>query len=500
MTAVLTPAPKAQFFTNNGAPLVGGKLYSYAAGTTTPLATYTTYAGNVANTNPVILDSRGEANVWLTSGVLYKLALYDADNALIWTVDNVSSINDGIFSGPVSGTTGTFSGALTAASGTFSGAVSGTTGTFSGAVSGTTGTFSGAVSGTTGTFSGNVQMASANGGQLAGLRNKIINGNMGIFQRGTTAVTTSGNYGPADRWVTLVVGDTFSTARGSFVSGDTLYDTGGAQFYTEIGVTSVANAANFTNIQQKIEDVRLLAGQTVTVSFWAKAAGSGLTIGLEITQQFGTGGSPSTQVTGTGQSQLLTTSWAQYTKTFTVPSINGKTIGTDANCSSTQLIFWLDAGSNFNTRSGSIGQASKTVSIAQVQVEIGSISTPFEFRPNGMELALCQRYYEVMPQAGTGSIQTSIGTGQNTSTTAGSVPITFKVTKRATPALTNSGSLRVSSAAGGDVAVTSTSFIGLGLETAVISYGVASGLVQGYATLFGRVTNTTGEIQISAEL
>jgi hypothetical protein len=152
MTAALTPVPKIQFFANDGTPLVGGKLYSYAAGTTTPLATYTTYAGTVANTNPVILDSRGEADVWLGSA-LYKMALYDADDALIWTVDNISSINSGIFTGPVSGTTGTFSGALTAASGTFSGPVSGTTGTFSSGVSGTTGAFSSAVSGTTGAFS-----------------------------------------------------------------------------------------------------------------------------------------------------------------------------------------------------------------------------------------------------------------------------------------------------------------------------------------------------------
>lgn len=153
MTAALTPVPKIQFFANDGTPLVGGKLYSYAAGTTTPLATYVSYAGTTANTNPVILDSRGEADVWLDNA-LYKLALYDADNALIWTVDNISSVNSGIFTGPVSGTTGTFSGALTAASGAFSGAVSGTTGTFSSGVSGTTGTFSSGVSGTTGAFSG----------------------------------------------------------------------------------------------------------------------------------------------------------------------------------------------------------------------------------------------------------------------------------------------------------------------------------------------------------
>jgi len=93
MTAALTPVPKIQFFADDGTPLVGGKLYSYAAGSTTPLATYTSYSGTVANTNPVILDSRGEANVWLGAGP-YKLALYDSVNALIWTVDNITPVGD----------------------------------------------------------------------------------------------------------------------------------------------------------------------------------------------------------------------------------------------------------------------------------------------------------------------------------------------------------------------------------------------------------------------
>jgi hypothetical protein len=135
MTAALTPPPKAQFFAADGTPLVNGRLYSYVAGTTTPLATYVNSAGITQNTNPVILNSRGEANVWLDNGVLYKLALHDATDALIWTVDNVYANNTGIFTGPVAGTTATFSGALTALSGAFSGPVSGTTGTFSGAAS-----------------------------------------------------------------------------------------------------------------------------------------------------------------------------------------------------------------------------------------------------------------------------------------------------------------------------------------------------------------------------
>jgi len=240
----------------------------------------------------------------------------------------------------------------------------------------------------------NVQMTSANGGQLAGLRNKIINGNMEVFQRGTGAVTTNGAYGPADRWVSSFVGGSISTTQGTFVSGDTLFDTGGAQYFTQIAVTSPGTGAgNFCLLSQNIEDVRLLAGQTVTVSFWAKAASGTPLIGVAIDQFFGTGGSAT--VTGVGQAQALTTTWAKYTKTFSVASVNAKTIG-PSNTSYNACVFWLDAGSDFNTRSGTIGQVSKIISIAQVQVEIGSVSTNFEFRPIGMELALCQRYFQII--------------------------------------------------------------------------------------------------------
>lgn len=87
-TATLSPSPKLQFFDANGNPLVGGKLYSYEAGTSTPLATYADYDGTITNTNPVILNSRGEADVWLSSSY-YKLRLLDSNDVEIWTVDNI---------------------------------------------------------------------------------------------------------------------------------------------------------------------------------------------------------------------------------------------------------------------------------------------------------------------------------------------------------------------------------------------------------------------------
>ena len=86
----ISPQPKLQFFDANGNPLAGGKLYTYAAGTTTPLASYTDSTGSVANANPVILDSRGEASVWLAASQ-YKLALYTSANVLVWTVDGLNA-------------------------------------------------------------------------------------------------------------------------------------------------------------------------------------------------------------------------------------------------------------------------------------------------------------------------------------------------------------------------------------------------------------------------
>jgi microcystin-dependent protein len=81
-----------QFTTTAGAPLIGGKVYTYAAGTTTPLASYTDNTGATANTNPVILDTRGEAAIWL-SPASYKFVLKDSNDVTIWTSDNLGGLN-----------------------------------------------------------------------------------------------------------------------------------------------------------------------------------------------------------------------------------------------------------------------------------------------------------------------------------------------------------------------------------------------------------------------
>ena len=88
--AVVTPTAKAQFIDAAGVPLAGGFLYTYSAGTTTPQATYTDSTAATANSNPIVLDSRGEANIWLSSAD-YKFVLCDSTNTEIWTVDNIAA-------------------------------------------------------------------------------------------------------------------------------------------------------------------------------------------------------------------------------------------------------------------------------------------------------------------------------------------------------------------------------------------------------------------------
>lgn len=115
--AVLAPEPKAQFFYADGTPLVGGKVYTYAAGTSTPLATFTNANAITPNTNPVILDARGECNLWYAPATSYKVILKDADDNLIWSVDNISTYgtiasqnynNVNITGGAITGVTATF--------------------------------------------------------------------------------------------------------------------------------------------------------------------------------------------------------------------------------------------------------------------------------------------------------------------------------------------------------------------------------------------------------
>ena len=126
--ASLTPTPKQQFFDANGDPLVAGKVYTYAGGTTTPIATYTSQTGATANTNPIILDSRGMANIWLQPTIAYKFLITDSNDVQQYTTDNILVPVDNLSFGspPAIGDVAPNSGAFTTLSATLDVTFSGT--------------------------------------------------------------------------------------------------------------------------------------------------------------------------------------------------------------------------------------------------------------------------------------------------------------------------------------------------------------------------------------
>lgn len=252
-------------------------------------------------------------------------------------------------------------------------------------------------------------------------RNKIINGNFDVWQRGTSQ--TNSGYGSADRWQCTNTGTTKVVSRQAFTLGQTEVP-GNPKYFIRHVVTSVSGASNFCVMQQKIEDVAFFGGKTVTVSFWAKA-NSAKNIAIDFYQNFGTSGS--TGITDIGLTSVaLTTAWKKYAITITLPSVSGKTIGANDYL---DLRFWFDCGSAMDSSINTlIGQQSGTFDIAQVQLEEGTVATPFEQRPIGLEVILCQRYFEPLAffvQGYAGTAGDFIGG-----------TCYYKVTKRTTPTVT----------------------------------------------------------------
>ena len=201
-------------------------------------------------------------------------------------------------------------------------------------------------------------------------KNRIINGAMEIWQRGTSLTSSSNQaYGFADRWMTNIAG-TATWSQSADVPSS------GFKYSLSVAGTS----ATYAGIVQRIESNNCsdLSGQSVTVSFWAKQSvgSSGIAMALHHANSADAFGS----VTSIGSTTFtLTSSWAKYSYTFTnLPSgsLNGL-----------QLTIYVNAAS-----------ATDTILYTGVQLEIGSVATEFERRPYGMELQLCQRYYQIYQQ------------------------------------------------------------------------------------------------------
>jgi len=210
-------------------------------------------------------------------------------------------------------------------------------------------------------------------------KNAIINGAFNVWQRGTSISLTNNTYAyGADRFLAYLSfsAGTASFSQQAFTAGAAPVAGYESQYFSRI---TCGSTSTYLEFNQRIEDVRTLAGQTVTFSFWAKSSAA-IVIQPLFNQNFGSGGSGT--VTTAGSNITLTSSWVRYTSTIALPSITGKTVGTNS---------YLNASLTY--ASGTLNSA--TIDIWGVQVEAGSVATAFQTATGTLqgELAACQRYY-----------------------------------------------------------------------------------------------------------
>lgn len=335
-------------------------------------------------------------------------------------------------------------------------------------------------------------------------KNKILNGDFNINQRTFSSASGSalGQYS-FDRWFVTNAGGTYNPTAQTFTPG-TAPVTGYESINFLRNTTSGQSASgDYSLFLQRIEDARTFANQTATISFWAKASSGTPKIGLEIGQNFGAGGSPSTGTDTPIGSVTLSTSWARYSITTNVLSISGKTFGTTANSSYLQLVFWLSAGSSFATRASAIGIQNTTIDVWGVQMEAGSTATAFQTTTGNpaSELAACQRYYISYPNSASDGYAL-LGIGYVASGTAAYFYIKLNQTMRTAPTMTYSAASTFGVHTGGGTltACTSMATNRATADTVWITGNVASGLTTGNSIMLIGNNSNTVKLEASAEL
>ena len=262
------------------------------------------------------------------------------------------------------------------------------------------------------TMTGDLTVPSLNSGPLAGFRNQIINGDFRIFQRGQTGSTTSGY--TADRWLI------YARTPGQIVQYDCdNFNIPGTDSDYYLRLRSAAGENSFT-FEHRIElpgsptvsQGPFVEGSTWTLSFWMYS----LFDSRNVIPQLMLSNSNATASSNVVSFDLHnpTNSWQKYEATVTLPAWTG--IPADATCM--RLRF-----------SGLDNNQQQDIYITQVQLEPGPVATPFEHRPIGTELALCQRYY-------VDDLQSEYGAQPRATGNVGVLNYFFPVEMRATPTCT----------------------------------------------------------------
>jgi hypothetical protein len=320
-------------------------------------------------------------------------------------------------------------------------------------------------------------------------KNKVINGDFGVWQRGTSFTVASDTY-TADRFLVAANGgQTMAFTQQTFTAGTAPVSGYEGKFFYQYAVTGAGSGNSYNQLKTRIEGARTLAGQTATISFWAKGSASYniTTVGY---QNFGTGGSPSSAVLAWSSGNLaVTTSWQRFSYSFTMPSVSGKTFGTNGN---DYVELYINMPTNQTSTTGIWG----------VQLEAGSVATAFQTATGTIqgELSAAQRYYY---RATPASNYSNLALGHAISTTGAMLQTKLPTTMRTRPtAIEYGGTIQIFDG------VTATNITTLQInqdlvtttDIANIRANVSSGLTQYRPYQLSTVTDATAYIGFSAEL
>lgn len=313
-------------------------------------------------------------------------------------------------------------------------------------------------------------------------KNAVINGDFNVWQRGTTFTNPAGDSYTADRFMIdygTATPTSNSVTRQTFTPGTAPVAGYEGTFYFRSTLTTVGTTSRLS-IHHKIENVQTYAGQTVTLSFFAKAD-SARTLAGFVQQNFGSGGS--TTVSTAITSQSVTTAWTRFSMQVAVPSISGKTIGTS---------------SFLNIRLDQAVAAGSVLELWGLQLEAGSTVTAFQTATGNpaSELAACQRYFYLLA-SGTGQL---LANGIYTSATQFNALVQLPVTMRTTPTLSvTTGTNYYSTYNGGSDLLNSLTIFSAGTTVSgVFNSSEAAGTQ--YRPAYLETNNAAAFVAFSAEL
>ncbi|OGO93511.1 MAG: hypothetical protein A3F10_05665 [Coxiella sp. RIFCSPHIGHO2_12_FULL_42_15] len=320
ITYHLAPNPKWTGIDARGNPLVGGKLYTYKKGTRIPRGTYADSLGSTPNTNPIVLDSKGQATIYWASDEDYYIELFDNHNQMIFTRDNYNA---------TSGSSASHNTVYKKVE----------------------------------NFCRNPQFSVSSLGEQLDLSQQtdspIVDG--WRFCKSNTNAK-----------------DKLVLRRFALGQNEVPFN---PVYYAEFSCTDVGRGDEVLKcLAQDFKGVQTFAKSKIVISFYAKAS-SHYPLELQLNQHFGTGGSASEAVKSLVKNFDLTTTWARYTATYTVPNVNGKTIGINQD---DQLTLMLCLPTN---------TVYSSIAISNVQLQLGNAVSDFQYQPEIKE----EEFWENFP-------------------------------------------------------------------------------------------------------